>query len=1399
MVPETESSLLVSGEHVLMQTALTDVVNLNTSKKLSTRLLLDCGNQRTYISEDLVNKLQLVPNNTEILTVFTFGSTKPKEFKTPVVDFSLKLKNGQTMNIQANVVPKITGMIQRAPFNCKHFEPLLKEHQLADTFPSELEVSTVELLIGNDYYSELILPERKKLSPGLYLLASHLGWILSGRLPTEERKMSEVSMFLMGGHSCQQYQQSFVPENSDVVMKPNFDEFWKLETIGIKDPINDCDDDQDIQNFHDTVRKTNGRYEVTWPWKEENPRLPDNYQLALGRLNSLLKRIQGRPELLQKYDSIIKDQLKKEIIQEVNDGTEEGCKKHYIPHHAVITPDRKTTKVRIVYDASAKARKGCKSLNECLYRGPVILEDLCGLLLRFRTHKVALTADIEKAFLQVCLQPTDRDVTRFLWLKDPTKPPTKDNLQIYRFTRVPFGVISSPFLLGATILHHLEQGGTPTSKKIMKHMYVDNLLTGVNSSKEAREFNSESKEVFQESSMNLREWGSNSKDFLKSIPEQDRVKETITKVLGILWNTVADQLAVKGSKPTECSSKREVLKSIATVFDPLGFFTPATLRGKLFLQELWASEKEWDEKLEEEMLHKWLKIQKENECISMVTIPRFIGNSSCQLLCFCDASAKAYASVVYLSSDAGVNLLFSKARVAPIKKLGIPRLELLAVLIGVRMLKFVQEQLQLPVEKKILWTDNQCVLHWIMSKRPLTTFVQNRVKEITETKDISFRYVITSQNPADVASRGVSAQDLDKCELWWHGPKWLENNEKTWPTWDIPVITKEILEKIESETKGPKTFYEISNLTGENTTEGKVEIKDKLTSLTTPFGMDEKKYSSLLRLLRITAWLLRFLQKARKQKVQTGELKAIEIKEAKILWIKFIQKANFPEAFNTTSGTENKNEQKNQLGIELHDDGVLRCHGRMVHAEIPDHVIYPIRLPKKSYFTSLLIKEYHQKPFHSGVSHTLAQLRNEYWIPQGRAEVKKAIHGCGTCKRFQGGPFKLPSMSPWPRKKVAKCAPFTYTGLDYFGPLYIQGESSKGRVWVCLFTCVTVRAIHLELIKDMTAEQFLLALRRFIARRGKPSQIIFDNAPQFKLAKTAISDKAWKETISNHEVQSYTANQGIEWNFIVELAPWMGGFYERLVGTVKGALKKSIGKICQTEKKLETFLTEAEAVINSRPLVYVGEDFDSGFSLTPVDFLNLNAKSGVPIIEIHNPHDPDYGKKSPTDKLLEIWAKGQQHLNSLWQVWKDDYLLNLRERSQTHVKGPRIQAAEEPKVGSVVLLKEDLPRGVWKMGKITELISSSDGKFRTAKVLLPTKKVLKRPLNLLYPLECGSVQEIETTQNGGQLKQTVEDTSTTLRPTRAAATRAREQMQRLLSSEIGTFSWLGSVVEFPRN
>ena len=233
------------------------------------------------------------------------------------------------------------------------------------------------------------------------------------------------------------------------------------------------------------------------------------------------------------------------------------------------------------------------------------------------------------------------------------------------------------------------------------------------------------------------------------------------------------------------------------------------------------------------------------------------------------------------------------------------------------------------------------------------------------------------------------------------------------------------MEKIESKTKGPTTF---SNFTGENTTEGKVKNKDKSTSLATPFGMDA---TSLNYCMAVT-----ISSESEKTESPNWRAKGYRNQGSKNS-VNHLHLEGCPGAFNATSENVNKKYHKNQLGIQLYDDGLLRCYGRMIHAEIPDDAIYPILLPKKSYFTSILIKEYHQKPFHSGVSHTLAQLRNEYWILQGRAEVKKAIHDCGICKRYQGGPFKLPSRSPWPRKKVAKCALFTYTVLDYFGPLYI--------------------------------------------------------------------------------------------------------------------------------------------------------------------------------------------------------------------------------------------------------------------------------------------------------------------------------------------------------------------------
>ena len=207
-------------------------------------------------------------------------------------------------------------------------------------------------------------------------------------------------------------------ENSSIdESKPELEDFWNIESIGVTDKPNIKGDDIAMETFRNTLRFENKRYQVTWPWKSENQDLLQNRQFAIGRLNSCLFKLRNKQELLTNYDNVIKDQLVKGVVEKVDTDSQDGIK-HYLPHHAVINPSKPTTKLRVVYDASAKTRQRHQSLNDCLYRGPVMLRDLCGILLRFRLHNVAVVADIEKAFLQIGLQPEHRDVTRFFWIKE---------------------------------------------------------------------------------------------------------------------------------------------------------------------------------------------------------------------------------------------------------------------------------------------------------------------------------------------------------------------------------------------------------------------------------------------------------------------------------------------------------------------------------------------------------------------------------------------------------------------------------------------------------------------------------------------------------------------------------------------------------------------------------------------------------------------------------------------------------------------------------------------------------------------------------------------------------------------------------------------------------------------
>ena len=366
--------------------------------------------------------------------------------------------------------------------------------------------------------------------------------------------------------------------------KPDLKDFWNIENIGVLDNPNTSIGEMVKQQFQETVSFENGRYQVRWPWKDELPDLPVNKELALGRLKSTVSRMRNKPDLMKQYDSIIQDQLEKGVIEKVNSTLADGIR-HYLPHHAVINPHKPTTKLRVVYDASPKTRQENASLNECLYRGPVLLNVLCGLLMRFRLNQIAIVADIKKAFLEIGLQPSQRDVTRFIWLKDCDKVGFDNNsIQEYRFCRVPFGVISSPFLLGATIESHLNTYDRDLATKPKNDIYVDNLITGTGTVADAIQLYQKAKSIFSEASMNLREWVSNNDDVNRFLASEDKAKCDSVKVLGHTWKIESDSISLKDSgAPADSSAptKRSILKDIASVFDPLGLFSPVLLNGKL--------------------------------------------------------------------------------------------------------------------------------------------------------------------------------------------------------------------------------------------------------------------------------------------------------------------------------------------------------------------------------------------------------------------------------------------------------------------------------------------------------------------------------------------------------------------------------------------------------------------------------------------------------------------------------------------------------------------------------------------------------------------------------------------------------------------------------------------------
>ena len=520
--------------------------------------------------------------------------------------------------------------------------------------------------------------------------------------------------------------------------------------------------------------------------------------------------------------------------------------------------------------------------------GTPFLNDLCAILLRFRLHPFGL--DIEKAFLHVKLHQLDQDYTRFLWPSIPEDPASE--LQVYRFAVVPFGTASSPFMLNATINLHLSKFQCHVAANIKENIYVDNILSGCNTEAEILEYYSQARSIMGQAGFNLRSWSSNN-NTLQKVTSDDKTIDpnTTVNILGLRWNTATDTLSLtpKVLPSGKFISKRDVLQGSSQIYDPLGWATPVTIKAKILLQEVWQRKASWDEPLDTDLRDKWLTLREDISALPTLTIPRTYF-SSCTVgiqinntYVFTDASTKAYGAVVYLNKADQICLAMSKSRVAPVKTITLPKLELMAAVIGTRLAKFVQSSIvchshdDSPIRIHF-WTDSQIVLHWIHKNNSSNQFVSHRITEILDSSPATmWSYTPSSDNPADLLTRGVFTQQLISSELWTHGPQWLLS-ESNWPTW----VPTNILHLQAAET----TDSDI----GEPTSKASKGIHNIV---------DVSRYGNIQRLLAVTAYVLRFVHNLRKvQPHLIGPLNATEMKKAHNLLLRDIQHTSYHQELN---------------------------------------------------------------------------------------------------------------------------------------------------------------------------------------------------------------------------------------------------------------------------------------------------------------------------------------------------------------------------------------------------------------------------------------------------------------------------------------------------------------------
>lgn len=1203
------------------------------------------------------------------------------------------------------------------PQQTLNVETLSRQYKHLGNLPITSYDGRPEILIGlNNIHSFIPIDAKIGSTAEPIAVRCPLGWTVYGPSQAGNTKAE----YYLG------YHQGVSNEDLHDLLKNHY----ALEESVMVVPQESSDEKRAREILERTTKRVEERFETGLLWKTDNQSFPDSFPMAMRRLKQLEKRLGKDPDLYNNVCKQIEDYQSKgyahlATAEELRNTNPESV--WYLPLSVVLNP-KKPGKVRLVWDAAASV-KGV-SLNSQLLKGPDMLVSLISVIIGFRERRIAVGGDIREMYHQIKIKSEDRQAQRFIFRTNPNKP-----VSIFVMDVATFGSTSSPcsaqYVKNQNAKEYAAEYPEAAAAIIDRH-YVDDYFQSFDTVQEAILRAKQVSFIHSKAGFEIHNWVSNSPEVLRGLKEHksvekihfNRNKETESeRVLGIIWDPEHDEFFFSTQHREELNpfmngekrpTKRMVLSCVMGFFDPLGLLSLFTIHGKVIVQHLWRSGCGWDQEISDdcwEMWKRWIGLLPD---VGAIRIPRcYTGDvlpssiESLEIHIFTDASEQAYGCVAYLraviSGEVRCNLIMSRAKVAPLKRQSIPRLELMAAVLGARIYQTILETHTLKFQHCTLWTDSRTVYSWIHSdQHKYKQFVAFRIGEIWEsTKVTDWRWIPSKFNLADMLTKwGHDGPSLTNEGEWFAGASFLYKPVDQWPSQVTPI------DETNEDARGVVLFHEV---------------------------VDAYANSKWMTMLRVTANVVRFTANCRRkqkgepilasqatenqQKQIRTKLRAIkkplqqeEFQEAEnILW-KQVQFESFPDEMSILTKNLERTSNHSLPKIErssvlynltplLDEKGVLRVGGRMEKSEmLPFDTKFPVILSRKHEITKKLIQFYHEKYGHAYRETVFNELRKKFYIPNLRAAIKEVMKKCMWCKVKRCQP-KVPIMAPLPIQRITPCLrPFSSVGVDYLGPIVVSVGRRKEKRWVAVFTCLAVRAVHLEVVYSLTTQSCLMAIRRFICKRGAPKDIFSDNATCFKGANNEL-DKIHKQI--NNECAEKITSSSIAWHFIPPGTPHMGGIWERMVRSVKEAIKALDDGRKLIDEILTTTLSEAEDMINSRPLTYIPQESAEHGAITPNDFLR------GPMT------DADFEISCSTNlsqALRDTYKRSQYLADQMWERWCNEYLPSINKRTKWFEEQRPLQ------IGDLVFIVDGKNRKHWLRGIIEDVFKGSDGRVRQASI-----------------------------------------------------------------------------------